>query len=57
MNNIYVSSFNHGFDPNTYVDAIPADRVVQVHLAGHANHGTHIIDNLTWEEMHEFLTL
>jgi uncharacterized protein (UPF0276 family) len=44
VNNIYVSSFNHGFDPNTYVDAIPADRVVQVHLAGHANHGTHIID-------------
>ena len=44
VNNIYVSSFNHGFDPTTYVDAIPADRVVQVHLAGHANHGTHIID-------------
>jgi len=44
VNNIYVSSFNHAFDPTTYVDAIPADRVVQVHLAGHANHGTHIID-------------
>ena len=44
VNNIYVSSFNHGFDPKTYVDAIPADRVVQVHLAGHTNHGTHIID-------------
>ena len=35
VNNIYVSSFNHSFDPNVYVDAIPADRVVQVHLAGH----------------------
>ncbi len=35
VNNIYVSSFNHGFDPNVYVDAIPADRVVQFHLAGH----------------------
>jgi uncharacterized protein (UPF0276 family) len=44
VNNIYVSSFNHSFDPNVYVDAIPADRVVQVHLAGHQNHGTHIID-------------
>ena len=44
VNNIYVSSFNHSFDPNVYVDAVPADRVVQVHLAGHANHGTHIID-------------
>jgi uncharacterized protein (UPF0276 family) len=44
VNNIYVSSFNHSFDPAVYVDAIPADRVVQVHLAGHQNHGTHIID-------------
>ena len=44
VNNVYVSAFNHGFDPITYIDAIPADRVVQFHLAGHANHGTHIID-------------
>jgi hypothetical protein len=44
VNNVYVSSFNHGFDPNAYVDAIPADRVVQYHLAGHTNKGTHIID-------------
>lgn len=44
VNNVYVSSFNHGFDPNVYVDAIPADRVVQYHLAGHTNKGTHILD-------------
>jgi uncharacterized protein len=44
VNNVYVSAFNHGFDPRQYVDAIPADRVVQVHLAGHTNHGTHILD-------------
>jgi uncharacterized protein len=44
VNNVYVSSFNHGFDPRQYVDAIPADRVVQYHLAGHTNRGTHIID-------------
>ena len=44
VNNIYVSSFNHAFDPNDYIDAIPADRVVQIHLAGHTNFGTHIID-------------
>lgn len=44
VNNVYVSAFNHGFDPRPYVDAIPADRVVQVHLAGHTNHGTHILD-------------
>ena len=44
VNNVYVSSFNHGFDPNAYIDAIPADRVVQYHVAGHTNKGTHIID-------------
>jgi hypothetical protein len=44
VNNVYVSSFNHGFDPRRYVDAIPADRVVQYHVAGHTNKGTHIID-------------
>ena len=44
VNNVYVSSFNHGFDANVYIDAIPADRVVQYHLAGHTNKGTHIID-------------
>jgi uncharacterized protein (UPF0276 family) len=44
VNNVYVSSFNHSFDPRTYIDAIPADRVVQYHLAGHTNKGTHILD-------------
>ena len=44
VNNVYVSSFNHGFDPRVYIDAIPADRVVQYHLAGHTHKGTHIID-------------
>ena len=44
VNNIYVSSYNHGFDPDVYVDAIPAERVTQLHLAGHTNKGTHILD-------------
>jgi uncharacterized protein (UPF0276 family) len=44
VNNVYVSSVNHDFDPNEYIDAIPPERVVQYHLAGHTNHGTHIID-------------
>jgi uncharacterized protein (UPF0276 family) len=44
VNNVYVSSFNHDFDPNVYVDSIPADRVVQYHLAGHTHKGTHIVD-------------
>ncbi|MBV8938402.1 MAG: DUF692 domain-containing protein [Alphaproteobacteria bacterium] len=44
VNNVYVSAFNHGFDARRYIDAIPADRIVQIHLAGHQHHGTHIID-------------
>jgi len=44
VNNVYVSSFNHGFDPIAYLDAVPPERVVQYHLAGHTNKGTHIID-------------
>jgi uncharacterized protein len=44
VNNIYVSSYNHGFDPLAYVDGVPPDRVVQIHLAGHTNHGRYIID-------------
>jgi uncharacterized protein (UPF0276 family) len=35
VNNIFVSSVNHGFDPYAYLAAVPADRVVQIHLAGH----------------------
>jgi len=44
VNNVYVSAYNHGFEPRQYIDAVPADRVVQYHLAGHTHHGTHIID-------------
>jgi uncharacterized protein (UPF0276 family) len=44
VNNVYVSAVNHGFDPENYIRTLPLDRVVQFHLAGHENHGTHIID-------------
>jgi uncharacterized protein (UPF0276 family) len=44
VNNVYVSSFNHGFDPRVYIDGVPADRVVQYHVAGHTHKGTHILD-------------
>ena len=44
VNNVYVSAFNHGFDAARYIDAIPADRIVQVHVAGHTHKGTHILD-------------
>jgi len=36
VNNIFVSSINHGFDPMDYLNNIPMDRVVQIHLAGHS---------------------
>jgi uncharacterized protein len=44
VNNVYVSAFNHGFDPREYIAGIPADRVVQYHMAGQTNKGTHILD-------------
>lgn len=44
VNNIYVSAQNHGFDPLRYLDAIPAQRVKELHLAGHENAGTHLLD-------------
>jgi hypothetical protein len=44
INNIYVSSVNHGFDPLTYLQAIPKERVRQFHLAGHSDLGGHLID-------------
>jgi uncharacterized protein (UPF0276 family) len=44
INNIYVSSVNHGFDPLTYLRAIPKLKVRQFHLAGHSDMGGHLID-------------
>lgn len=60
VNNVYVSSVNHDFDPAEYIRNIPADRVVQFHLAGHTNCGTHLIDthdgpviNPVWNLYHQ----
>jgi uncharacterized protein (UPF0276 family) len=44
INNIFVSAFNHRFDARSYIDAIPAERVIQFHLAGHSDHGTYLLD-------------
>lgn len=44
VNNIYVSSQNHGFDPCEYVDAVPASRVAQIHIAGHSRFERYILD-------------
>lgn len=44
LNNIYVNSVNHGFDPITYLDNIPGDRVGQFHVAGHTDMGAYLFD-------------
>ncbi|MGI8966888.1 MAG: multinuclear nonheme iron-dependent oxidase, partial [Limisphaerales bacterium] len=44
VNNIYVSSFTHNFDPFVYLNNIPADRVAQIHIAGHSKYRKYILD-------------
>jgi len=44
VNNIYVSSQNHDFDPMDYVNSIPAERVAQIHIAGHSKFEKYILD-------------
>lgn len=44
VNNIFVSSFNHGFDPFEYLEAMPAERVAQIHVAGHSVFDDYILD-------------
>src|SRR5437868_12235355 len=44
VNNIYVSSQNHDFDPYAYVNNIPDDRVGQIHIAGHSKFQKYILD-------------
>jgi uncharacterized protein (UPF0276 family) len=44
VNNIYVTCYNHGLDAKKYIDTLPLNKVQQIHLSGHSNKGTHIID-------------
>lgn len=44
VNNIYVNSVNHGFNPLDFIQGIPVERVQQFHLAGHTNKGDVILD-------------
>lgn len=44
VNNVYVSAVNNEFDPDAYLDGLPYERVVQIHLAGHTDAGTHLVD-------------
>jgi uncharacterized protein (UPF0276 family) len=44
VNNVYVSSRNHGFDPWTFIQGLPANKIRQLHLAGHSDYGDYVID-------------
>ena len=44
VNNVFVSAHNHGWDPHAYLAAMPAERVGQIHLAGHSEDGALLID-------------
>lgn len=44
VNNVYVTCYNHNLDVKKYIDSLPLEKVIQMHLAGHTNNGTHIID-------------
>lgn len=61
LNNVFVSSYNHGFDPKVYIASIPMDKIVQIHLAGPTKSGKYLIDthdqpvpNEVWE-LYKFL--
>ena len=44
VNNVHVNAVNHGFDGRRFIDALPARRIVQIHLAGHEDHGDYLVD-------------
>lgn len=44
VNNVYVSSYNHGFSPEKYLSSLPIERVIQMHLAGHTDKGSYLLD-------------
>ena len=44
VNNVYVNAVNLKFDPYKFIDALPLERVVQIHVAGHSNNGELLID-------------
>ena len=44
VNNVYVNSLNHKFDPYEFLDSIPLERTVQIHVAGHSTGSGVVID-------------
>ena len=45
LNNLYVCSYNHGFNPIDYLNSLPLDRIKQVHLAGHEHRSHYLLDS------------
>lgn len=45
VNNVFVSAHNHGFDAYHYIDTMPPERIRYIHVAGHVDLGTHLLDN------------
>jgi uncharacterized protein len=52
VNNIYVSAVNHQFEALEYLNGVPPERVQQIHLAGHENHGDYLVDTHDSEVPH-----
>jgi len=44
VNNVFVSAHNHGFSAQAFLEGLPPDSVGQIHLAGHRDEGTHLLD-------------
>lgn len=44
VNNVFVNSVNHGFDPEVYLKSLPVERIGQIHLAGHSREGEILVD-------------
>ena len=57
VNNVYVSAYNHDFDPYDFIHNIPHERITQIHLAGHTNLGDYIIDTHTGQVIDPVLDL
>ncbi|MET0752334.1 MAG: DUF692 domain-containing protein [Pyrinomonadaceae bacterium] len=60
VNNVYVSGFNNDFDPAHYIERLPHDKIVQMHIAGHRHCGDYIIDthdNYVTKDVWELFTL
>jgi hypothetical protein len=45
LNNVHVTAYNHDLDPRAWLEELPAESITQIHLAGHDDRGTHLLDS------------